>query len=48
MENYQAMKDQAEKDIDDVVSETKEYYKQDLYDNFDLRNMADDTTKNKK
>ena len=34
-----------EKDKDDVISEIKEYHKQDLYDNFDLHEIANNTSK---
>lgn len=34
-----------EKDKDDVVAEIKEYHKQDLYDNFDLHEIANNTSK---
>ena len=34
-----------EKDKDEVISEIKEYHKQDLYDNFDLHDIADNTSK---
>ena len=34
-----------EKDKDDIVSEIKEYHKQDLYGNFDLYDIANDTSK---
>ena len=34
-----------EKDKDDVLLEIKEYYKQDLYDNFDLHDIANNTSK---
>ena len=34
-----------EKDKDDVVSKIKEYHKQELYDNFDLHDIANDTSK---
>ena len=33
------------KDKDDVVNEIKEYHKQDLYDNFDLHDIANNTSK---
>ena len=32
-------------DKDDVVSDIKEYYAQDLYDNFDLHDIANNTSK---
>ena len=31
--------------LDEVISEIKEYHKQDLYDNFDLHDIADNTSK---
>lgn len=34
-----------EKDKDDVVAEIKEYHKQKLYDNFDLHEIANNTSK---
>lgn len=34
-----------EKDKDDVVSEIKDYHKQDLYDNFDLHDIANGTSR---
>ena len=34
-----------EKDKDEVISEIKEYHKQDLYDNFDLHDITDNTSK---
>lgn len=34
-----------EKDKDEVISEIKEYHKQDLYDNFDLHDISDNTSK---
>lgn len=34
-----------EKDKDDVVAEMKEYHKQNLYDNFDLHEIANNTSK---
>ena len=34
-----------EKDKDDVVSEIKEYHKQNLYDNFDLHDIVNNTSK---
>ncbi len=38
-------KEVTEKDKEKVISEIKEYHKQDLYDNFDLRDIADNTSK---
>lgn len=40
---HRLLKIGTEKDKDDVVSEIKEYHKQDLYNNFDLHNIADKT-----
>lgn len=34
-----------EKDKDDVISEIKEYHNQKLYDNFDLHEIANNTSK---
>ncbi len=34
-----------EKDKDEVISEIKEYRKQGLFDNFDLYDIADNTSK---
>ena len=38
-------KEVTEKDKEKVISEIKEYHKQDLYDNFDLHDIADNTSK---
>lgn len=42
---HRILKIGTEKDKDDVVSEIKEYHKQDLYDNFDLHDIANNTSK---
>ena len=42
---YRLLKIGTEKDKDDVLSEIKEYHKQDLYDNFDLHDIANNTSK---
>ena len=42
---HRLLKIGTEKDKDDVVSEIKEYYNQELYDNFDLREIANNTSK---
>lgn len=34
-----------EKDKDDIISEIKKYHKQDLYDNLDLHDIVNDTSK---
>ena len=44
---HRLLKIGTEKDKDEVISEIKEYYKQDLYDNFDLHDIADNTSKKK-
>ena len=38
-------KEVTEKDKEKVISEIKEYHKQDLYDNFALHDIADNTSK---
>ena len=38
-------KEVTEKDKEKVISEIKEYHKQDLYDNFDLHDIANNTSK---
>ena len=42
---HRLLKIGTEKDKDDVVLEIKEYHGQDLYDNFDLHDIANDTSK---
>lgn len=42
---HRLLKIGTEKDKDDVISEIKEYHKQDLYDNFDLHDIANGTSK---
>ena len=42
---HRLLKIGTEKDKDEVISEIKEYYKQDLYDNFDLHDIVDNTSK---
>lgn len=42
---HRLLKIGTEKDKDDVVSEIKEYYNQELYDNFDLHEIANNTSK---
>ena len=42
---HRLLKIGTEKDKDEVISEIKEYHKQDLYDNFDLHDIADNTSK---
>ena len=42
---HRLLKIGTEKDKDEIISEIKEYYKQDLYDNFDLHDIADNTSK---
>lgn len=42
---HRLLKIGTEKDKDDVVSEIKEYYNQELYDNFDLHKIANNTSK---
>ena len=42
---HRLLKIGAEKDKDEVISEIKEYHKQGLYDNFDLYDIADNTSK---
>lgn len=42
---HRLLKIGTEKDKDDVVSDIKEYYAQDLYDNFDLHDIVNDTSK---
>ena len=42
---HRLLKIGTEKDKDDVVLEIKEYHCQDLYDNFDLHDIANDTSK---
>lgn len=41
---HRLLKIGTEKDKDDVANEIKEYHKQDLYDNFDLHEIANDTS----
>ena len=38
-------KQELKKDKNEVISEIKEYHKLDLYDNFDLHDITDDTSK---
>ena len=42
---HKLLKIGTEKDKDDVVSEIKEYHNQELYDNFDLHEIANNTSK---
>lgn len=42
---HRLLKIGTEKDKDEVISEIKEYHKQGLYDNFDLHDIADNTSK---
>ncbi len=42
---HRLLKIGTKKDKDEVISEIKEYHKQDLYDNFDLHDIADNTSK---
>ena len=42
---HRLLKIGTEKDKDEVISEIKEYHKQDSYDNFDLHDIADNTSK---
>ena len=42
---HRLLKIGTEKDKDKVISEIKEYHKHDLYDNFDLHDKADNTSK---
>lgn len=42
---HRLLKIGTEKDKDEVISEIKEYHKQGLYDNFDLYDIADNTSK---
>ena len=42
---HRLLKIGTEKDKNEVISEIKEYHKQDLYDNFDLHDIADNTSK---
>ena len=42
---HKLLKIGTEKDKDDVVSDIKEYYTQNLYDNFDLHDIANNTSK---
>ena len=42
---HRLLKIGTEKDKDDVVSEIKKYHKQDLYDNFDLHDIVNNTSK---
>ena len=42
---HRLFKIETEKDKNEVISEIKEYYKQGLYDNFDLYDVADNTSK---
>lgn len=42
---HRLLKIGTEKDKDDVVNEIKEYHSQDLYDNFDLHDIANNTSK---
>lgn len=42
---HRLLKIGTEKDKDEVISEIKEYYKQDLYGNFDLHDIVDNTSK---
>ena len=42
---HRLLKIGTEKDKDKVISEIKEYHKHDLYDNFDLHDIADNTSK---
>lgn len=42
---HRLLKIGTEKDKDEVISEIKEYHKQDLYDNFDLHDIVDNTSK---
>ena len=44
---HRLLKIGTEKDKDDVVNEIKEYHSQDLYDNFDLYDIANNTSKEK-
>lgn len=42
---HRLFKKETEKDKNEVISEIKEYHKQELYDNFDLHDIADNTSK---
>ena len=42
---HRLLKIGTEKDKDEVISEIKEYHKQDSYDNFDLHDISDNTSK---